>query len=131
MGQLMKMLIEYTQLECGCPKAIFESSHDQYTPTILTNNWVTEIWAYLELCNAELDISGLWKTLPQRTSDEAIMKLATSSGLFTAPEMRELNQCRLYLQVFFVSDVVDVGGVHVEAWATKGRRGDTRMSKRE
>jgi hypothetical protein len=114
-GQLMKMVIEYTQLKCGCPKAIFEYIHDQYKPTILMNNWVTEIWAYIDLCNAELEISVMWKPLPQRKSDDAIMELATSSGIFTVLEMRELNQCILYLQVFFVSDLSDVAGVRVEA----------------
>jgi hypothetical protein len=106
----MKMLIEYTQVECGFPKAIFKSSHDQYKPMILTNNWLTEIWAYLDLGNAELETIGLWKPLPHQTLDEAIMELANSSGLFTAPEIRERNRCRLYFQVFFVSDVVGVAG---------------------
>jgi hypothetical protein len=64
-------------------------------------------------------------------SNEAIMEVATSSGLFTSPEMRELNRCRLFLQVLFVSDVVDVAGVHVEAWDTKGRISDTRTRKWE
>jgi hypothetical protein len=47
-GQLMKMLIKFTQLECGCPKAIFEASHPQYKPMILMSNWAMEIWAYLD-----------------------------------------------------------------------------------
>jgi hypothetical protein len=52
-GHLMKMLIEFTQLECWCPDAIFETSYMQYKPTILTSKWVNEIWAYLELCSAK------------------------------------------------------------------------------
>jgi hypothetical protein len=60
-GQLTKILIEYTQLECGCSKAIFESIHDEYKPKILKRNWVTDIWAHLDLFNAELEISIIWK----------------------------------------------------------------------
>jgi hypothetical protein len=45
--------------------------------------------------------------------------------------MCELNHSRIYLQVFFVSDLADVSGVHVEAWATKGKQSETRTSKWE
>jgi hypothetical protein len=57
------------------------------------------------------------------------MELASSSVIFISPEMHDLDRCRLYLQVFFVSDLADVTGVHVEAWETKGRRSYTRTSE--
>jgi hypothetical protein len=120
----MKMLIEFTQLECGCPEAILETSCVQYKPTILTGNWVTEIWAYLALCGAKLEISGLWKPVPHRVDDNSLMEIATSSGLFTAPEMKELNRCRIFLQVLSVSDVVDIAGTSVEAWDPRGKGSD-------
>jgi hypothetical protein len=92
-GQLLKILIDFTHLECGCPMAIFESSHHaQYKLTILTSNWVTDIWTYPTLYNAQLEISGLWKPRPQGIADNTLMELATSSGLFTAPEMRDPNR---------------------------------------
>jgi hypothetical protein len=81
---------------------------------------VIEIWVYLNLCDAQLEIIGLCKPEPQQTADKALMEMATSSELFTAPEMRELDICRIYLQVFFISDLVDIAGIHVEAWAAKG-----------
>jgi hypothetical protein len=99
--------------------AIFKSSHAQYKPMLLTSNWMVEIWVYIALYNAQLEISGMWKPEPQRITNDTIMDLATHSGLFTAPETRELTPCRIYLQLFFVSDLADVAGVHVEAWTTK------------
>jgi hypothetical protein len=43
---------------------------------------------------------------------KSLMEVAASIGLFTAPEMKELNRCRIFLQVF-LSDVVDIGGTTV------------------
>jgi hypothetical protein len=48
--------------------------------------------------------------------------------LFTAPEMKELNRCRIFLQVFFISDVVDIGGTAVEEWAPQGKQCGSRTN---
>jgi hypothetical protein len=62
----MKMFIEFTQLECGSLEPIFTLDYEKYMTTILTFNWVTEIWAYLGLCKGKLNISGMWKPEKQR-----------------------------------------------------------------
>jgi hypothetical protein len=49
----------------------------------------------------------------------------------TAKEMKDIKRCRMYLQVFYLSDVKDIAGHHIEAWAIKGKRDDTRSSKWE
>jgi hypothetical protein len=43
MGTLIKMLVEFTQLECGCLVLVFELDYEEYMITILTRNWVMEI----------------------------------------------------------------------------------------
>jgi hypothetical protein len=50
---------------------------------------------------------------------------------FTAKEIKDINRCRMYLKVFYLSDVTDIAGHHIEAWAIKGKRDDTRSSKWE
>jgi hypothetical protein len=50
---------------------------------------------------------------------------------FTVKEMKDINRCRLYLQVVYLSDVTDISGHNIEAWAIKGKRESSRSSKWE
>jgi hypothetical protein len=40
-GQLMRMLIEYTQLECGTMENILEQVYDKFSKCIINQNWIT------------------------------------------------------------------------------------------
>jgi hypothetical protein len=61
--KLMKMLIEFTQVECGILEPIFTLDYDEYMTTIFTRKWVTEIWAYLGLCKVKLNSVQRWYVL--------------------------------------------------------------------
>jgi hypothetical protein len=50
------------------------------------------------------------------------MERLIASGRFTGKELQQINYCRIYLQVFFMSDIVNVKGTEVEEWARKGKR---------
>jgi hypothetical protein len=50
---------------------------------------------------------------------------------FTVKEMKDINRCIMYLQVFYLSDVTEIVGHHIEAWVIKGKRDGTRSSKWE
>jgi hypothetical protein len=50
---------------------------------------------------------------------------------FTAEEMKDTNRCIMYLQVFYLSDVTDISGHHIEAWVIKEKRDGTRSSNWE
>jgi hypothetical protein len=50
---------------------------------------------------------------------------------FTAKEMKEINRCRMYLQAFYISDIADIAGRHIETGTIKGKRDGTRRSKWE
>jgi hypothetical protein len=43
-----------------------------------------------------------------------ITSKASASGRFRPVEMREINRCGLYLQVFYTSDIVDNSGKNLE-----------------
>jgi hypothetical protein len=76
----MQMLIEFTQLECGSLKPIFNLDYEEQITTFFTRNWVTEIWAYLGLCKGKLNISGMWKPDKKREGDQALMDIAVKNG---------------------------------------------------
>jgi hypothetical protein len=121
-GKLMQILIEFTQLECGSLEPIFTLDCDEYMTTILTRNWVTEIWAYLGLCKGKLNISGMWKREKHREGYQSLMEIAVKCGMFSASEMKELNRYRIYLQAFFVSDIKEINGKDISPWARSGKR---------
>jgi hypothetical protein len=49
----------------------------------------------------------------------------------TAKEMKDISRCIMYLQVFYLSDVIDISGNHKDPWVIKGKRDGTRSSKWE
>jgi hypothetical protein len=73
-------------------------------------------------------ITGLWKPTHGRENENAIMEKITASGRFISVEIRDINRCRLYLQVFFTSDITDNSSKNLEPWVLKGQRQNTRKS---
>jgi hypothetical protein len=65
-GKLVHMFIEITHLQCGSLEPIFTLDYEEYMTTILTCNWVAEIWGYLGLRKVKLNISSMWKPSKQR-----------------------------------------------------------------
>jgi hypothetical protein len=121
-GKLIRMMMEFIQMECCCTCNVFEQSYKQYAGAIIDEKWITVIWAHLERCEATVKITGLWEPTHGGENDNAIMETITASGRFRPVEMREINRCRLYLQVFFTSDIADNSGKNLEPWVLKGQR---------
>jgi hypothetical protein len=107
---------------------VLEQSCKQYAGAIIDETWIMVIWAHLERCEATVKVTGLWKPTHRREKDSAIMETITASGRFKPAEIQEINRCRLYLQVFFTSDIVDNSGKNLEPWVLKGQRQSTRKS---
>jgi hypothetical protein len=120
------MMMEFTQMQFGCTCNLFDQSYKQYAGAMIDENWITAIWAHLERCEATVKITGMWKPTHGRENDNAIMETIMASGRFRPAEMREINRCRLYLQVFFTSDIADNSGKNLEPWVLKGQRQFTR-----
>jgi hypothetical protein len=56
-GKLMRSMLDYTQLECGCTENILEQEYGRYSSVIMTENWITGIWEHLHSCNSTLKIT--------------------------------------------------------------------------
>jgi hypothetical protein len=122
------MLLEYTQLECGTDTPILEADFTTYEPAILTKNWITECWRYISLCKATVAITGLWAPAKARQGDTALMDEFLKQDM-TYSQVKDVNRCRIYLQVFHVSDITDLAGNTIEEWAKRGKRQSNRTSK--
>jgi hypothetical protein len=100
------MLLEYTQLECGTDTPILEADFTTYGPTILTKNWITECWRYLSLCKYTVVITVLWAPTKARQGVTALMDEFLKQDM-TDAQMKDVNRCRIYLQVVHISDITD------------------------
>jgi hypothetical protein len=50
------------------------------------------------------------------------MESLTETEEFTATELKEINRCRIYLLVSYISDIASHDGQGIAEWARKGRR---------
>jgi hypothetical protein len=127
-GDLYQMLLEYTQLECGTDTTILEADFTMYEPAILAKNWITECWRYMSLCKSTVAITGIWAPTKARQGDTALMDEFLKQDM-TDLQLKDVNRCRIYLQVFHVSDITDLAGNTIEEWAKQGKRQSNRTSK--
>jgi hypothetical protein len=56
------------------------------------------------------------------------MEAFTGSTLVNKKYLAAINRCRIYLWVFFLSDIVNIQGDTIEEWAIKGERSNVRNS---
>jgi hypothetical protein len=125
------MLLEYTQLECGCRGNPLQQDYKNYKCLLLIKNWITEVCGHLSTCKATVEISGLWEPKENRKSDLTKMERLVAAGRFSGKELQQINYFRIYLQVFFMPDIANVKGTEVEEWARKGKRQAGRKSECE
>jgi hypothetical protein len=81
-GRLMQILLEYTQLECGCRGKPLVQDYNNYSALLINTNWITEVWEHLQTCKAKVEIDGLWQPTENRVHDIVIMESLIASGRF-------------------------------------------------
>jgi hypothetical protein len=51
-----------------------------------------------------------------------MMETLNETEEFTAKELKYINRCRIYLRVFYISDIATHDGQRIKDWERKGRR---------
>jgi hypothetical protein len=87
-GKLMRSMLDYTQLECGCSGNVLEKDYERYSRVLMTENWIIGIWEDLHSCKSTLNITAEWKLLPNRKNDVVMMEALTETEEFTATELK-------------------------------------------
>jgi hypothetical protein len=82
----------------------------------------------MSLCKATVEIPGLWAPTKARQVDTALMDESLKQDM-TDSQLKDVNRCRIYLQVFHVSNITDLAGKTIEEWAKRGKRQSNRTSK--
>lgn len=109
-GKLYKMIFEFAQLLAGVPYPIL-----QYPTTELphiSEPLIVEVRKFLVRCGMNIAIPDIYKPGPLRENDINIM----STFLKTEKKkswIRRANQCRLFLQVTWLSEICNIKGVKI------------------
>jgi hypothetical protein len=107
-GKFILSLITHTQLQVGSSTPFFGLPFPNYAKWI-NNTWATSIWKYTHQAKVTIDVEHHWAPSPCCQDDAALMDLALTFHLETT-QLYHINLCRLYLQVFFLSDIVTAKG---------------------
>jgi hypothetical protein len=127
-GQLMRMPIEYTQPECDTMDNILEQDYDRFSNCIINKKWITEIWQHLYSFKATVAVQQKWKPCLGQINDIAIMDCLTASNQLSRGGLQDINRCRIYIWVFFLSYIMNIQGRSIKTWAISGRRQTARTS---
>jgi hypothetical protein len=73
-------------------------------------------------------ITGLWAPTNARHGDTSLMDEFLQQDMMDS-QVKDVNICRIYLQVFHVSDITDLADNNIEDWAKRGKRQNNRTSK--
>ena len=107
-GQLILSLISHQQLFIGSSVTLFKLPFKTYQKWV-DINWVTSIWWFTSSLGLVLDIEDQWLPRLTRENDAMLMDIALQFN-FTIEKLRQINLCRLYLQVLSIADITAANG---------------------
>ena len=127
-GQLQRMSLEYMRLELGVNSKILNSDYNTLSPLILTQSWMEHTWRFMSTYGITVDVDA-----PQiqmlRENDHPLMELVLKSTSVTKQELQVVNKCRLYLQIFRLSDMITGCGRYIRDNIWNGIRDHHNKSK--
>ena len=117
-GRFIQVSLENLRLELGINQPILNSDYDKYQHAILTNSWIVHTWKFMAENCIQLDIDA--PVIPlRRERDAPLMETILNTLKLTRKEIQDLNKCRMYLQIFNISEIVTGDGKRIteDAWA--------------
>ena len=120
-----KVGMECAQLQIGVRDCIYNYDYNKYH-NLLPHSWIKSQWKFLS--NMGLHLKG-WNTKLeyQRRNDKSIMENFVELGIDDST-LQHLNECRLYLEVMFTSDVANGHGDCISPLSRDGIRDIGRRS---
>jgi hypothetical protein len=118
LSQQLQILLELHQLEAGTPFSLFEAEYGRYQ-SLVTETWVKNLWRYVS--QAGICVSGGTCLARKREGDKFLMPQWVQR--YHGQELRQINHCRMFLQVLTLADVVTTDGTRISAAAWTGDEG--------
>lgn len=127
LGVSYRATLESAQLEIGSMSDLFSLPYHSYH-FFTTDTWIKNLWFCLDRYKIKLKkASSLFK--PQRENDISLMDAVVKAKLFTNAELAKINLCRVYLRVFYLSDICSGNGRGLMHNYKIGYRSEQRISK--
>jgi hypothetical protein len=90
--------------------------------------WLLHLWQRLTHLNGSIWVEGAWKQKLQRVGDASIMDALTNLADVTTRELIAANNCRMYLRVITLSDIVTLDGRTIDKGLIDGStRADSQL----
>lgn len=123
-GRLLSQLCDYTYLHIGLTDPLFSYNYSKIKD-IIPPSWISNLWEFTSSIKAILHVPSL-QLENQRIRDTSISSHAIqyAKGI----ELKRIKAVRMYLQVFFVSDIATSCGNHISQeylYASKTRNDRT------
>lgn len=119
-GHFMQMAIQEYIVEAGSSQhPLIPKTNTKVDKWILTKNtWFVALRSYLILHQITVNLH-LPLLHPQRHNDSTIMDILDGSTQFSPADLRDINTCRIYKQVTFLSDIATGDGIRLmtDAWS--------------
>ena len=125
-SQQMQISNEVLHLMTGTPTWIFDQHHSQLAK-LIDEVWMQSTWEFVLTYHITVFSPKPYFTLP-RQHDSFLMPTFIAMDIPTG-DLTKINQCRLYLQVLTISDIVDAGGHMVLTDYMNGHRPFDRQSQ--
>jgi hypothetical protein len=125
-GKLLLISLSYLQLLSGSDLSILQQPFLPYKRWI-ENVWLTSLWAFLSQVKYKLVVTQEWLPVRARYNDQTLMTHFMALG-FSRQQLGQLNRCRLYIQVIFLSDIVSADGRIIIPDSKEGIRTVDRVS---
>jgi hypothetical protein len=111
-GKQVEIAIAWLQRQSGLGRPVL-GAPEKYLQH-LESVYLKSIATYLDDIQGQLVFEEDFSAPLQREGDFHIMERVIDSGRFDANEIRQINQCRLWLQVHTVSDMADESGLKIQ-----------------
>mmetsp|Transcript_2309 Transcript_2309/g.3520 ORF Transcript_2309/g.3520 Transcript_2309/m.3520 type:complete len:290 (+) Transcript_2309:912-1781(+) len=111
-AEVLLTSMSMTQLECGVYKPFFDLDPAIWFP-LVTPTWTACLWRDSKTANIDIKLHSdiFWTPAAPRKNDICIMDVA--STMYSDHHLVQINQCRVYLQVTFLSDIASVDGTRI------------------
>lgn len=126
-ADLLQISLSVTQLDVGMPTPFLELRYSEYGRWLSTKTWITSLWQFLSHNDITVSLQSHIALKPQRDNNRFIMALAIDYSDHV-PTLQSINRCRLYLQVYCLSNISDVHGTDFDLWVSNDTRSEHRQS---
>ena len=117
---------EAMQVEIGSRYQFFQLHYADFGH-LTPNSWLRQIWNTISKYGITLCKPNTTILLP-RINDFALMDRLLESKIFNRAEVSSINRCRLWLNVFFLSDIVSGNGKNILPEVLEGKAINNRVS---